>query len=159
MPAGNAGYSPIERPIGFRGSHNAPEKAEMKICIWTNIPNHYQGAFIGALDKICDIRVVYFGRVSRDRIALGWSDFELSDREIKCTSLVTALEAIPDWRTRIHIVPGYGGTFQRRLARHLTAHSVPWADWSESSTPGLRWYGRLPIKLWWTYLLAKGALG
>jgi glycosyltransferase involved in cell wall biosynthesis len=148
-------------PTGNLDAHlNDLEQTGLKLCIWTRIPNHYQRAFMDALGKICDLRTVYFAGISADRVALGWSDaVPLSTLEIRCDSLEAALEAIPDWKSRIHIVPGYGGLFQRNLARYLTAHSVPWADWSESSTPGFRWYGRLPVKLWWTRLLGKGALG
>ena len=136
------------------------DQSDLKICIWTRIPNHYQRAFMAALGKLCDLRTVYFADLSPDRIALGWSNaVSLSEREIRCDSLEAAMNAIPDWKTRIHIVPGYGGPFQRRLARHLTKLSIPWADWSESSTPGYRWYGRLPVKVWWTRLLAGGAIG
>jgi glycosyltransferase involved in cell wall biosynthesis len=132
----------------------------VKVCIWTKIANHYQRAFVNSLGNLCDLRAVYFEKLPAARIALGWSDsIPLSNNEIRCDTLEEALRAVPDWRERIHIVPGYGGTFQRSLARHLSAHSIPWADWSESSTPGWKWYARLPVKLWWTNLLEKSSLG
>jgi len=144
------------------GQIHYPERADFKICIWTRLPNHYQRAFMGALGKLCDLRTVYFAKAIAHRIALGWDDPDstpLSDQELRCTSLEAAFEAIPDWNTRIHIIPGYASSFERTLARRLTALSIPWADWCESSTPGYKWYGRLPVKVWWTRMLAKGALG
>jgi glycosyltransferase involved in cell wall biosynthesis len=128
--------------------------------MWTSIPSHYQRTFVAALSKLCDLRTVYFADLPPERIALGWSGpTSLSGPEINCKTMEAAFEAIPDWKSRIHILPGYAGPLQKKLARHLTAQSIPWANWSESSTPGLKWYGRLPVKLWWTRMLAKGALG
>jgi glycosyltransferase involved in cell wall biosynthesis len=136
-----------------------PARSDLKVCVWTRAPNHYQRAFMGALGKVCDLRTVYFASFKPFRMALGWNYPELSPLEIQCKSMEAAFKAIPDWKERIHIVPGYATSFERGLARHLTARSIPWADWCESSTPGWRWFARLPVKLWWTRLLAKGALG
>jgi glycosyltransferase involved in cell wall biosynthesis len=132
----------------------------LKICVWTPIPNHYQRAFVMALSEQCDLRVIYFARVSPARIALGWdSQPSLSENEFSCSTLDEALRCIPDWKNRFHVVPGYGGSFQRDLARHLSAHGIPWVDWSESSSPGFRWYARLPVKLWWTRMVSRFAIG
>jgi glycosyltransferase involved in cell wall biosynthesis len=160
LQTSNRRWSPADRPTRHLNEQvHYPEQSDLKICIWTRAPNHYQRAFVGALGKVCDLRTVYFANFKPHRKALGWSYPELSDREFRCSTLEAGLEAIPDWKTRIHIVPGYATSFERGVARHLTAHSIPWADWCESSTPGIKWYGRLPVKVWWTRLLAKGALG
>ncbi len=139
----------------FEARRQAP-----KLCLWTPHPNHYQREFVAALDKKCDLRTVYFAQLLPKRIALGWDNQpQLTDREFRCSSLDEALQAVPDWRNRIHIVPGYGAPFQRDLARHLSAHGIPWADWSESSSPGFKWYARLPVKLWWTRMVSRYAIG
>ncbi len=132
----------------------------MKICLWTSIPSHYQQAFVSALARQSDLKVVYFGHVPPERVALGWdAEPKLSSIESCCSTLENALQAVPDWRDRTHIVPGYGGPFQRQLARHLSRYDIPWADWAESSTPGWHWLARLPVKLWWTRLVSTAAIG
>lgn len=149
----------IEQRSGSEADQAAGQQA-LKLCLWTPIPNHYQRAFVMALRKQCDLRVIYFARVSPARIALGWdSRPSLSDNEFSCSTLDEALRFVPDWKKRFHVVPGYGASFQRDLARHLRAHRIPWVDWSESSSPGFRWYARLPVKLWWTRMVSRSAIG
>jgi glycosyltransferase involved in cell wall biosynthesis len=132
----------------------------MKLLFWTNMPNHYQRAFVKALSELCDLQVIYFEGVPPDRQALGWAAAPaLMSNERICTSLDDALRLISDWKDRVHLVPNYGTAFQRSLARHLVRHSVSWVHWSESTSPGVRWWLRLPYKLWWARLVNNHALG
>ncbi len=132
----------------------------MKLLFWTIMPNHYQRVFVKALSELCDLQVIYFQGVSPERQALGWAAAPaLMNNERICASIGDALRPISDWKDRVHLVPDYGTVFQRSLARHLVRHSVSWVQWSESSSPGIRWWLRLPHKLWWTRLVNNHALG
>ena len=81
-----------------------------RVCIWMNIPSHYQSAFFHALDKRgdVDLRVVYFQGISQGRAAEGWSDehvympFESSAEG--CSQPVEMVRSLPDWEERIHII-------------------------------------------------------
>lgn len=48
----------------------------VKLCIWMNIPSHYQNDFFQALENRddVDLQVVYFDAVPQDRIEEGWKD-------------------------------------------------------------------------------------
>lgn len=149
-----------EATLPFVASDFVSDHPALKLCLWTPHPNHYQREFVRALDQKCDLRAVYFAQFLAKRVALGWdTQPQLMEREFRCSTLDEALRAVPDWKDRIHIVPGYGGPFQRDLARHLSAHCIPWADWAESSSPGFKWYARLPVKLWWTRMVSRYAIG
>jgi len=109
-----------------------------RLCIWMNIPSHYQSAFFQALDKCeeVDLRVVYFRGISRHRAAEGWKDdhryqpFE-SSAEGK-TSPEEIVATVPDWKERIHIISGY---FSSELIDFFCANGTPWCHWSE--VPGI----------------------
>jgi glycosyltransferase involved in cell wall biosynthesis len=132
----------------------------MKICFWTTLPNHYQRSFVKALSKQCDLQVNYFEQLPPERVALGWkAEPALMGNEHRCSKLGEALASISDWRERVHLVPSYGGSFQRSLARHLVKHKTDWVDWSEASSPGWKWLLRYPVKAWWTTLVNNHALG
>ena len=111
----------------------------IKVCIWMNIPSHHQTAFFQALERRGDIdlRVVYLTGELGARIAEGWSSeheslpFEavVSEHE----SPLAAVELVPDWRDRIHIICE---SFSHELIRLFCREKVSWCHWSE--VPGIR---------------------
>lgn len=133
----------------------------MRVCIWTMLPNHYQASFFHALrDAGVDVRVCYYDRVNEGRRALGWSTYDtLPDGEMYVSQNAAAFTSIPDWRQRVHVVPGFSIGFTRMLAGHFSAHRTPWVHWSETSRPGLRWWATLPRKRWYAGLVNQSALG
>src|SRR5689334_1620668 len=119
----------------------------MKVLVWTIVPNHYQSSFVAAL-RGCgiDVRICYYERVPSERISMGWSaQSELPPGEFYVAKRISALETVPDWRERLHVVPGYGDVFLLRLATYLSREGVFWVHWSERSHPGLRWWLTYPI--------------
>ncbi len=116
----------------------------LKICIWMNIPSHYQSAFFQALERRddVDLRVGYFNGASPDRAAEGWNDdYEFKDYEFcaeKGASPGERVEAVADWKERIHVISGY---FSSELVDWFCKHEAIWCHWSEM--PGIRLAGLL----------------
>jgi len=133
----------------------------MKALVWTSVPNHYQAALFAALRSAgVDLQVCYYERVSKERLALGWDDTrELPPGEHYVEDSLQALESVPDWRERIHMVPGYRLRFLRKLVRTLARAGTPWVHWSEPSHLGLKWYLSWPLKRWYARMLNHHALG
>lgn len=133
----------------------------MKITIWTVMPNHYQASFFESLrEQGVDLRVHYYGAVDSERLLMGWRDpdeLPPGERYVKRNSRLDELQY--DWRERLHIVPGCGEFFLRRLATTLSQGRTPWAHWSEPAHPGWRWYLGYPVKRWYASLLNRFALG
>lgn len=133
----------------------------MRVCIWTMVPNHYQASFFRALRSAgVDLRVCYYDRVDEDRRALGWSSCDtLPDGEMYVPPNADAFTAVPDLRQRVHVVPGFSVACTRMLASYLSAQGTPWAHWSETTRPGLRWWATYPRKRWYARLVNQSALG
>jgi len=125
------------------------------------MPTHHQSAFLQALrDDGIDLVVHYFQSVSPARVRLGWDDPDvLPDGERGVAPELGALAAVPDWRERIHVVPGYGTWFLLRLAVHLSRQGVRWVNWCEPSRYGPRWYLAYPRKRFYAALINRYALG
>lgn len=125
------------------------------------MPSHHQSAFFcEILNQGVNLKVCYYGGVDTRRKSLGWNgDVQLSSYELYFSPDHDSLEMISDWRDRIHIVPGYGSHFLRKLARELSNAKVRWAHWSERSHSGLRWYLTYPVKSWYARLVNKHAIG
>lgn len=110
-----------------------------KICIWMNIPSHYQSAFFQALDERpeVDLRVAYFNGASEARAKEGWkSDHEFKPYEVQVrdgSSPQSMLAEVPDWRERVHVICGY---FSAELVDWFCAQGSLWCHWSEM--PGIR---------------------
>lgn len=132
-----------------------------RICIWSMLPNHYQAGFHHALRAAgVDLKVCYYDKVGNDRLSLGWKGFDtLPDGEAYVAPDRSALDAVPDWRDRVHVVPGFSVGFTRMLASHFSAVRASWVHWSEASRPGLRWWATLPRKRWYSRLVNRFALG
>ncbi len=115
------------------------------------MPSHHQTGFFRALRGAgYDLKVHYYGSVSDGRRGLGWEDpHELPEGERLVPAAISSLDVCPDWRKRLHVVPGYGSPFLRRLVCRLSAAGAAWAHWSEPARPGLRWWGSLPLKRWY----------
>lgn len=124
------------------------------------MPSHHQTGFFRALREAGhDLHVHYYGSVSAARRGLGWADSrELPEGERFVPACISSLEACPDWRKRLHIVPGYGNPFLRRLVCRLSAQGATWAHWSEPARPGLRWWVSLPLKRWYARLVNNHAV-
>jgi glycosyltransferase involved in cell wall biosynthesis len=137
----------------------------MKLCIWMNIPSHHMGAFFHSLrDSGIDLIVCYYDNIRTKRYAyrlsIGWDEpDELSEGEQYVPMSLEALRLVPDWRDRIHIVPGYGNQFLRKLALFLSKSKIPWIHWSERARPGIYWWATYPLKKWYADLVNKHALG
>src|ERR1700731_3910171 len=119
-----------------------------KLLIWTYIPTHHQSAFLQALrDDGVDLVVHYFKRVSAARIRLGWANpVTLPPGERFVQPKLASLDECPDWKERIHVVPGHGIAFLLRLAYRLSKSKVAWINWCEPSRHSLRWYLKYPMK-------------
>lgn len=126
-----------------------------------NIPSHHQADFFSALRTSgLDLLVRYYDKdLLRKRQEQGWKLFELSSGEAFIEPELSSLSTIPDYKERIHIIPGYGAKFLRQLAQHLSRQSVSWVHWSERSHLGLRWYLGYPRKRWYGRLVKHHALG
>ncbi|MEI6891694.1 MAG: glycosyltransferase family 4 protein [Pontiella sp.] len=108
----------------------------LKICIWMNIPSHYQSAFFDALDSRhdVDLRVVYFRGISQDRAAEGWSG-EHAYKSFESvvddgTSPEGMVKTVSDWEHRVHIISGY---FSSKLIDYFCKNKIRWCHWSEMS--------------------------
>lgn len=147
---------------GFRMelSSSAGEIAN-RYLIWAVFPNHHQMPFFQALRaEGVDLEVCYYEPVHQERLELGWSEFsKLPPKEQFVPKTVESLKCIPDWRDRIHVVPGCGDPFLRKLALTLSRQNVPWIHWSEPSRPGLRRLAGLALKRWYGRLINRHALG
>jgi glycosyltransferase involved in cell wall biosynthesis len=126
-----------------------------------NMPSHHQSAFFEAVRLVgVDLVVHYYGLVSDDRKMMGWEAFPLLPTgEVYVPSRIESIEVCPDWRERIHIVPGYGTAFTRKLASYLSDQDVRWVHWSESSHQGFRWWLSYPRKWSYARLLNRHAVG
>ena len=133
----------------------------MQIVIWMNIPSHHQVAFFQALRQAgVDLLVRYYDKGHLDdRHAQGWRQNGLPEDESFVAPNLSALNTIPDYKQRIHIVPGYGSAFLRQLTAFFSRESVEWAHWSECSHPGIRWFLGYPRKRWYGCLVTHYALG
>jgi len=123
----------------------------MKLIIWMNMPSHHQSGFFEALrSREVDLRVNYYGSVTRRRRLQGWAEVgTLPAGERLVRPEVSALHAIQDWRDRVHVVPGYASAFLRKLVAELSRSGAPWMHWSERSHPGARWMLSYPLKAWY----------
>lgn len=135
--------------------------APPRLLIWTHIPNHYQGAFFAALRAAgADLVVHYFQHVNADRLSMGWDAHrKLPAGERYVQESLRSIASCPDWRERIHIVPGYGRLFLLRLARFLSEQHVPWLNWSEHSEPKLRSRVTFLVKRFYGRMVRRHALG
>jgi glycosyltransferase involved in cell wall biosynthesis len=132
-----------------------------KLLIWTYIPTHHQCAFLQALrDDGVDLVVHYFKRVSQARIRLGWTNpTQLPYGERLVQPTLASLDECPDWKERIHVIPGYGAAFLLLLALRLSKNKVTWVNWSEPSSHSPRWYLNYPLKRVYAALINRCALG
>lgn len=133
----------------------------MRVCIWTNMPNHNQVAFFSALrEEGVDLCVRYYGRVSAARTRMGWPEFsELPEGECYLAEGEDPLVSVPDFHQRIHVIPGYRAALCRRVAMYCVRGGVPWVHWSEAARRGWRWIVSWPMKRWWAGLINRYALG
>lgn len=120
----------------------------MYIVVWMNMPSHHQADFFRELSEKCDKLVVcYYGCLSKDRINEGWKTREINfEYERFVSENISSLETIDDWKSAIHIVPGFRTPFLRGLIRRFSNHNVKWYHWSECSSPGWKWYLSYPLK-------------
>ena len=124
-----------------------------------NYPSHHQAYFFKTLvSSGVDLKVGYYGQLSIERQKLGWQHFNLEKYELVAT-LNDINQIIHDYSDFIHIVPGYGSNFTRKLAIKLSRNSIKWLHWSEKSSPGIFWYKSYFVKKWYANLVNKYALG
>ncbi len=111
----------------------------IKICIWMDVPSHYQSAFYTALNERddVDLQVCYMQEVSKTRAAQGWSSNHAYKPYERCAAGLASpeerLALIPEWENRIHIISSY---ISGEQIEFFNAHNVKWCHWSES--PGIR---------------------
>jgi glycosyltransferase involved in cell wall biosynthesis len=132
-----------------------------KLLIWTVMPTHHQTDFFAALrDKGFDVVVHYYDTVSGDRLQLGWQQIQsLAPGEKFVGQSVSSLSLCPDWRERIHILPGYAKLFLVGLALRLSMRGVQWLHWSEPSRPFARTLRGDAIRRVYAALVNRYALG
>jgi glycosyltransferase involved in cell wall biosynthesis len=125
----------------------------LKICIWMNIPSHYQASFFCALQRRDDVDLVvrYFHVSSDLRKREGWATHHLETYEKSVEGLPAQeamAETVPDWRQRIHVI---NSNFSRDLVELFCRESVSWVHWSEM--PGIRLAELLRYRIWLYRLL------
>lgn len=108
----------------------------IKIVIWMNMPSHHQSIFFQELEKLegVSLEVRYYGKVTEDRIKLGWAKIEelaANESFIDSTDVMTSLATLSDWKSSIHIVPGFSSPFLKDLLKVLIDSKVRWCHWSE----------------------------
>lgn len=132
-----------------------------KILLWMNMKSHHQSGFISAMiDQGLDVKVFYYGTLSEDRKKLGWLESELIESvEYKVEPNISSINQCDDWRNRVHIVPGIGTSFLRKLIKYLIVSNAKWFHWSEAGHPGIKWYLSYPRKLWFSRMINKYSLG
>ncbi len=132
-----------------------------KIQLWTCIPTHHQFGFFDALTSLgVNLRVCYFQQVDEARRKLGWGNHPvLPAGQSFVPQSADSLEYVPDWRERIHVIPGIACSFLRKLVRKLSSSGVPWVHWSERSRSGLRAWITYPFKRWYARMINNHALG
>src|SRR5688572_7200211 len=134
----------------------------MKVAIWTNMPNHYQSSFHAAM-RAAGVELLvryYYAGVPAVRVALGWGGGqEIADGDAWVERDFELQRSIPDWRERLHVIPGYGDPVLWRLYRSLMSHGVPWAHWSEPSRPGVRRLVNWVVKVNYARCVNASALG
>jgi len=133
-----------------------------KLVFWSNIPSHYQRAFYRATQGSMDTLVRYYLPLSEERKMLGWSDTvkpELGEQLVP--PLVSeALNTVPDWIDRIHIIPrDIVHAFPRQMAVQLSRQGVSWVAWGERSLRGWKWLATFPLKFWYANLINNYAKG
>src|SRR5215472_8174274 len=133
----------------------------LRLLFWSSIPTHHQSAFFSALRaRDIDLVVHYYQRVDAGRLDMGWSAHPvLPPGEHYVEESLQALEACPDWRDRIHVVPGYGVTFLLRLAWFLSRRRIPWLHWSEHSEPKLLSHVTFAVKRVYGGMVRRHAIG
>jgi len=133
-----------------------------KLVIWINSPSHYQRSFYAALRESMDLVVRYYLPLPEDRKVLGWSDAIQTDsgEEQAPHSIPEALNTVPDWMDRVHIVPrDIIHSFPRQMAVHLSQRDVQWVAWGERSFKGWKWIATYPLKRWYALLVNRHARG
>ncbi len=133
----------------------------LRLLVWMSIPTHHQSAFFASLRaRGIDLVVHYLGRVTADRVSLGWATHdELPPGERYVDASLRALDLCADWRQRIHIVPGYGAVFLLQLVWRLSGQRVPWVHWGEHSWPRPRAYLTYAVKKFYWEMVRRHALG
>jgi glycosyltransferase involved in cell wall biosynthesis len=103
------------------------------------MPSHHQSAFFQTLERLdgVDLIVRYFSTVSAERIDLGWDNKMTLAHFEGYVETIEGLKEVPDWKERIHIVPGFSGTFLKQLLSELLKNKIKWIHWSERSGKGL----------------------
>jgi glycosyltransferase involved in cell wall biosynthesis len=139
----------------------ADRSGPLKLLIWTVIPTHYMSAFFAAIRGLgVDLVVHYFGRITSDRVSLGWSEPDaLPPGERYVPASLAALEKCPDWRERTHILPGYDMPFLVLLPLRLSVSRVTWLHWSEGSRRSLKSRLSYPLKWYYGALVNRFAIG
>jgi len=130
------------------------------------MPNHHHASFHRALRQAgVDLEVRYYQGLTARRREMGWqNDREFEPWEKQVPPSLNAMETVPDWKDRIHFIPGIGGGlfgdgFLKNLVRRLCQSGVAWVHWSESDYPGVSRLLRLPKRRWYARLVRRYALG
>lgn len=133
----------------------------MKLALWTNSPSPHQRDFYDALRLAgVDLRVRYFGGLSKNRLGMGWHQPDsFPADELLLAPGQDPLETLPDFGSRVHILPGYAYPMSRYLVGKLSAQGVPWAHWSEASRRTWRSPILAPLQRWYARKVNRHALG
>lgn len=125
------------------------------------MPTHHQSAFFAALRaRSVDLAVHYYRKVDASRLSMGWDAHDsLPAGERYVTESLKSLDSCPDWRERVHIIPGYNSLLLLRLAWLLSRQAVPWLHWSEHSQPLARSRLTFQVKRLYGHLVDRHALG
>lgn len=133
---------------------NRPE-----VVVWMNFPSHHQSAFFRALEATgVRLRVVYYGAITPDRLALGWRvQGEFGGERIGGAG--AALRVLREHPDALHVIPGYGSRITAVAACGAAWQRIAWAHWSEPAHPGVRWWIDWPRKWLYAQLVNRRGTG
>jgi glycosyltransferase involved in cell wall biosynthesis len=124
------------------------------------MPSPHQTPLIEAVVAAgADLQVRYLSHVIDQRIALGWAEHTPKEYERFVGPQNSLFQDLPDWRDRVHIVPGCGSATLRALVGSLCRNDAQWIHWSERSRRGWRSVVGYLLKRHYAHLINSYALG
>lgn len=104
------------------------------------MPSHHQKDFFESLSQEPNVNLIvcYYGKVTKGRKGLGWeSDLVGSYPSLRIKNITQLYSLIPDWKERIHILPGFSSLFLIKLLISFIVNRITWFHWSERAGVGL----------------------
>jgi len=133
-----------------------------KVLIWMSTSSHHQTGFFNALRQSgrVDLGVCYDHPLSERRTLLGWHEVgDLPEGERYVEKPVDLEASVPDWRERIHVIPGARAPVAGAVLRQIIRAGSRWVHWSECRRHGLRRIAGMPRWMRYARQITRTALG